>query len=121
SIRHWWEQIEHVCLFGSHEALSPHDPEGSDQLVIWSFDDEWSELVDMREFGQTGFQLSLERDAYAVRVPDGSADARIRPDRLWFVDYLRDVFEWGGFPGWKYRKDPPVKEIGFLREGLLEI
>jgi hypothetical protein len=121
SIRHWWEQIGFVCLTGVHENLSPGDPEGASPLVIWEFDDEWTELIDLTEFNETGFQLSLERDAYAIRIPDPGADVKIRPDRLWFVPYLREVFEWGGFPGWAHRDWRPEKEISYLREDLLPI
>jgi hypothetical protein len=57
-------------------------------------------MADLAEFGQTGFQIGLERDAYSIRVPIRCADVTIGTDRLWFVPYLREVFEWGGFPGW---------------------
>jgi hypothetical protein len=69
--------------------------------------------------------LALERDAYAIRVPDWSADVNIGPDRLWFVPYLREVFQWGGFPGWANtglwptRFPVPTKELNYLREDLL--
>ena len=121
SIRHWWEQIGFVCLAGVHEILSPGDPEGASPLVIWEFDDEWAEPIDLTQFNETGFQLSLERDAYAIRVPDWGADVKIRPDRLWFVPYLREVFKWGGFPGWAHKDGRPEKELHYLREGLLPI
>ena len=124
SIRHWWEQIRYVCLDGVHETLSPGlDPQGASPLEIWPFDGfegDFFGLIDLTEFNETGFQLSLERDAYAIRVPDRGADVKIRPDRLWFVPYLREVFEWGGFPGWKHFENAsPDKELNYLREGLL--
>lgn len=121
SIRHWWEQIAFVCLAGVHETLSPGDPDGLSPLVIWEFDDEWAELIDLTKFNLTGFQLSLERDAYAIRIPDPGADVKIRPDGHWFVPYLREVFEWGGFPGWAHRPGAPGKELDYLREALLPI
>jgi hypothetical protein len=121
SVRHWWEQIGFVCLAGVHETLSPGDPDGASPLVIWEFDDEWTDLVDLKQFNGTGFQLSLERDAYAIRVPDRGADVKIRPDSLWFVPYLREVFEWGGFPAWAHKDWRPEKELHYLREDLLPI
>jgi hypothetical protein len=120
SIRHWWEQIGFVCLSGVHETLSPGlDPDGAGGLVIWEYD--FKDPLDLTSFNETGFQLALERDAYAIRLPDASADVKIRPD-LWFVPYLRRVFEWGGFPGWatlEFRR--PEKELMYLREGLLPL
>jgi len=126
SIRHWWEQMEFVCLAGLHETLTPSfDVDATHPLTIWDFSDEDRELIDLTERGQTGFQLALERDAYAIRVPDWSADVNIGPDRLWFVPYLREVSQWGGFPGWANAqlwptKFPiPIKELSYLREELL--
>ena len=47
-----------------------------------------------------------------------------------FIDYLRDNFFWGGFPGFKHyvsgkhKNDPdwkfPLIELAYLTEGLLE-
>jgi hypothetical protein len=109
SMRHWWEQIGFVCLAGVHETLSPGDPDGADPLVIWEFDDEHTELIDLTQFNGTGFQLSLERDAYAIRVLDWGADVKIRPDRLWFVPYLREAFQWGVSPGGRTETGGPIK------------
>lgn len=140
SIRHWWEQIEFVCLTGAHEALTPclvnflsertdFDVDAPEPLVIWAYDLE--NLTDLAGFNEPGFQLQIERDAYAIRLPDASADVKLRPDGTWFVPYLRKVFEWAGFPGWAHleswleparEKFPvPPKELDHLRDGLLPI
>ena len=61
---------------------------------------------------------------YGIIVPDPSADAAINLDgaKMYFVDYLRECFQWGGFPGFgvkeKGRDNGTVRE---LAEGLLAI
>jgi hypothetical protein len=61
---------------------------------------------------------------YGILVPDSSADATINLDgtKMYFVDYLRECFQWGGFPGFgvkeKGRDNGTVRE---LAEGLLAI
>jgi hypothetical protein len=75
-----------------------------------------------------------------IEVPGPTADALLidtehlgtaSPRKIWFVDYLREVFQWGGFPGyaWYSHPDylkhdwgtPPMNDIGHLAEGLLPI
>jgi hypothetical protein len=38
-----------------------------------------------------------------------------------FVEYLRNTFKWGGFPGWERRKERPQATIDRLAEGLLPL
>jgi hypothetical protein len=56
--------------------------------------------------------------------PDFAIDAKLRCDDSdygYFVSYLRECFEWGGFPGLKDSKKPPRKELEFLTKDLLPI
>ena len=54
--------------------------------------------------------------------PDFAIDGKLRCDGYdygYLVDYLRECFEWGGFPGLKDSKKPPLKELEFLTKDLL--
>jgi hypothetical protein len=58
---------------------------------------------------------------YEIVVPEMGADGKLLHERhvLNFVDYLRLVFRYGGFPGYDgVDKDVPV-EIAALKEGLI--
>jgi hypothetical protein len=62
-------------------------------------------------------------DPYAIFVPAPVADAPVEfePNSVNFVEYLRLVFAWGGFPGWKNGDAILPAEIKELRDGLLPI
>lgn len=42
-------------------------------------------------------------------------------DGVLFLNYLRECFRWGGFPGFKEIPDPPIDEIEFLTKDLLPL
>ena len=55
-------------------------------------------------------------------IPNYSIDGELRVDGVvsgYFVNYLRECLQWGGFPGLKDSKQPPTKEIQFLTKDLL--
>lgn len=55
-------------------------------------------------------------------IPNYGIDGELRVDGVvygYFVNYLRECFQWGGFPGLKDSKHPPLKEIEFLTKELL--
>ena len=61
-----------------------------------------------------------------MRVPDSSADGVFTDvgsdaDSPTFVEYLRNTFKWGGFPGWAGQKERPQAIIDRLTEGLLRL
>jgi hypothetical protein len=62
---------------------------------------------------------------YAIKVPNASFDAPI--EDAWFevnfINYLRESFQWGGFPGLsRYPLPPNLRElIQYLSQGLLPI
>jgi len=61
-------------------------------------------------------------EPYEIAVPDLRADGEVRnePHDLFFVDYLRLCFRWGGFPGWEAAGSAAPRELEELRAGLLE-
>ena len=54
-------------------------------------------------------------------LPNAAADASIYGLEKTFVEHLRKVFEWGGFPGWEGDPFAPKNELNYLRDGLLPI
>ena len=59
----------------------------------------------------------------SIQLPNESADATLEgePEDRTLIEYLRWSFQWGGFPGWEKETAAPIKEIDYLREGLLKI
>jgi hypothetical protein len=57
---------------------------------------------------------------YEIAVPDLNADGRLLNERhdLYFVDYLRTAFRFGGFPGYD-GIDPVPEDLTVLKQGLL--
>jgi len=53
---------------------------------------------------------------------ESAADGKLLNERheLYFVDYLRLVFRYGGFPGYEGVVSPLPPEIDLLGQGLLE-
>jgi hypothetical protein len=132
SIRAFYEIVGAVDFNGVHPSLTP--PEAStcpDPLIVYGPDDVLAELDgwqdedrpsqiavapdDLHKAGASG------GDGYAIAVPDARADGELLNERhnLFFVDYLRLCFDWGGFPGYEGldRDIPP--EIEGLRSGLI--
>jgi hypothetical protein len=136
SLRCWYEQVGAVNLMGYHSALNPKDiPESPDPLVIDPFMDAihaW--FGEDLQFEEDDIELPLAPDdiskafqsggdPYAIKLPELFADGLLLNERhhTTFVEYLRIVFQWGGFPGWELAPKPPDKELDYLREGLLAI
>lgn len=133
SLRAFYEVVGSVDLLGSHASLTPRGGSISpDPLVVWALDD----AVAMADEGEEGeaSRLVLAPDdlhkanvsggeAYAIEVPDDRADGEFLNERhgLFFVDYLRLAFRFGGFPGYEgYDRDVPP-EVATLGAGLLEV
>jgi hypothetical protein len=137
SLRQWYQQVGTVNLMGRHEALNPPvSPYSPDPLVIFPYREsaEGDYGKDLSEREADVLELDLAPDAllkahtsggnpYSMHIPDPAADALFlwEPHKTTFVDYLRVVFAWGGFPGWEGVKGRPRKELDFLREGLLAV
>jgi hypothetical protein len=59
-------------------------------------------------------------EPYCIQFPDAAIDALFRgvEDYGTFVEYLRECFRWGGFPGLRNSDTPPREELDFLTKGL---
>jgi hypothetical protein len=134
SLRTFYEVVGEVNLIGSHPALAPADRAiKPDPLVVYALDDgalEYDEEED-EEAGRPSAITIAPDDlhkanvsgggAYEMAVPDLRADGELLNERhqLFFVDYLRLAFRFGGFPGYDGAAAVP-EEISTLKAGMLE-
>jgi len=140
SLRAWYEQVGGVSLLGWHSALSPNPDEPHagvcpDPLMIDPLKQVCQQFQE-EEFEGSAAYVSLAPDdvtkagsggcgPYGMRVPNACADGvfsvvgfRKGPT---FVNYLRNAFKWGGFPGWEGKRGCPQKIISQLAEGLFPV
>ena len=133
SMRAWYEMVGGVSLMGSHPLLNPNPPnenELPDPLVMISLE----EMLAMTEGEGEGdgvqvmvapdalHKADISGDGYYLSLPDRGADF-IFDDGIGatFVNYLRRVFAWGGFPGWEQANNPPRDLIAQLSDGLAPV
>ena len=57
---------------------------------------------------------------YYIAIPAPAADGHLYGDQHYgsFVDYLREVFRWGGFPGIARSAVHPTEQLAYLVENL---
>ena len=129
SLRAFYEIVGAVNFTGEHPAIAPATGRvAPDPLLVYAFsedvvepgeDDDAPAIIiapdDLHKADVSG------GDAYEMALPDARADGELLHERhhLFFVDYLRLCFTFGGFPGYEGAGDVPV-EIATLRAGLLE-
>jgi hypothetical protein len=131
SLRAFYEVVGSVDFIGSHPSLAPlRSASCPDPLVIFALEDVLAYLDsidgddddhrvmlapdDIHKAGESG------GEPYEMAAPDPRADGEMLNERheLRFVEYLRLVFRFGGFPGYEGHDLPP--EIEQLRAELLE-
>ena len=132
SLRAFYEVVGEVNFIGSHPEIDPpNNPVAPDPLVVYGLDDGLVEFDDDDEDGvPSAITIAPDDlhkadtsggDAYEMAIPDLRADGELLNERhnLFFVDYLRLVFAYGGFPGYEGRAFIPPA-IATLKAGLLE-
>ena len=134
SLRAFYEVVGEVNLNGTHPLLDPKDnPVAPDPLIVYGLDEGIVELDEDDEEGERPAAVTIAPDdlhkantsggdAYAMAIPDARADGELLHERhgVFFVDYLRLCFEYGGFPGYEGRATAPA-ELQRLKAGLLEL
>ena len=134
SLRAFYEVVGEVNLNGTHPLLDPKDnPVAPDPLIVYGLDEGIVELDEDDEEGERPAAVTIAPDdlhkantsggdAYAMAIPDARADGELLHERhgVFFVDYLRLCFEYGGFPGYEGRATAPA-ELQHLKAGLLEL
>ena len=129
SLRAFYQIVGEVNLLGRHPALSPRTGEvAPDPLLVYRFEEG---LVEYDEEDDAPWAITIAPDdlhkadtsggdAYEMKVPDSRADGELLNERhrLFFVEYLRLAFTFGGFPGYEGVVAVPAEVE--LKEGLLE-
>jgi hypothetical protein len=134
SLRAWYEVVGGVNFLGFHPRWP--DPQLLDPLCIMPLEIVMSELEETdedcaEEDRPQGIPVSPDDyhkadvsggSSYAVEFPSRCADARFLNE--WhdttFVDYLRKVFRWAGFPGMERCpvEQRPAKQLSALVQEL---
>jgi len=130
SLRAFYEVVGEVNLIGTHPLLDPKDNTvATDPLVVYGFDEGLAEYDDDEDEGPSALTIAPDDlhkanvsggNAYEMAVPDLRADGELLNERhnLFFVDYLRLCFRFGGFPGYDGQSRVPG-EIATLTAGLI--
>lgn len=63
-------------------------------------------------------KANYSSDTYEIKLPNTTVDTEIMGADRYFVDYLRNSFRWGGFPGLADYEDRDDDVLMFLKEGL---
>ena len=129
SLRTFYEVVGAVDLTGTHPTLAPaRGPIAPDPLLVYALsedvvepgeDDDAAVIIiapdDLHKADVSG------GDPYEMALPDARADGELLNERhhVFFVEYLRLCFTFGGFPGYEGAADVPP-EIATLRAGLLD-
>ena len=133
SLRAFYEVVGEVNLIGHHPSLAPRDGQiAPDPLVVYGFDEGAVEYDEDDDDGETPSAITIAPDdlhkadtsggdPYEMAIPDPRADGELLNERhnLFFVDYLRLCFSFGGFPGYD-GVDRVPDEIATLSAGLVE-
>jgi uncharacterized protein DUF6745 len=123
----FYEVVGAVDWIGEHPSLSPRtDSVAPDPLVVFPVE----EALALCEDGVESIIIASDDlhktnisggEPYEIEVPDLGADGKFLNERheLYFVEYLRLVFRFGGFPGYDGidRALPP--ELARLSAGLI--
>ncbi|HEX6316774.1 MAG TPA: hypothetical protein VFZ73_18010 [Gemmatimonadaceae bacterium] len=135
SLRAFHEVVGEVNLSGTHRVLDPSDhPVAPDPLLVYGLDEGIVEFDDDDAEDDEGAPSAVTiapddlhkagtsgGDPYQMAIPDARADGELLNERhqLFFVDYLRLAFQYGGFPGYEGRARVP-DALKTLSAGLLE-
>lgn len=131
SLRAFYEVVGSIDLIGQHPSLAPHGGSISpDPLVVYSVQDALADAEQLESDDDDRHVIVAPDDLhkanvsggepYEIAVPDERADAELLNERhgLFFVQYLRLAFRFGGFPGYEgYDRDVPG-EIAALTQAF---
>jgi len=134
SLRAFYDLVGEVNLMGYHPAVSPAESSvAPDPLVVYGVESALEE-IEGAEYEASEIRVTIAPDylhkadisggdPYSIQLPAPTADAPLQaePHNVDFVEYLRLVFAWGGFPGWQQADAILPAELERLREGLLPI
>lgn len=150
SIRAWYEEVGGVNFVGDHPQWRALLPERAGDLPMNQYDylnpmhmldplvmiplteervanyRKWTQqsqpprslLLAEDQFGK---YLDGSRDLIEMLLPNAAADAPVSRREIMFVDYIRQCFRLGGFPGWATIEQRPEDDLAFLTRDLLPL
>jgi hypothetical protein len=130
SLRAFYEVVGAVDWIGQHPSLAPeNDVVAPDPLVIFPLEDALQQCKAGFVEDQAAIAVAPDDlhkantsggEPYEIAVPELGADGKLLNERhdLYFVEYLRLVFRFGGFPGYD-GIDPVPEQLAQLRQGLI--
>lgn len=131
SLRAFYELVGAVDWTGEHPSLAPADNTvAPDPLVVFSVEDALVQCKETFDDGAGTIMFApddLQKAStsggppYEIAVPDLAADGKVLNERheLYFVEYLRLVFRFGGFPGYDGVDRALPAELEGLRANLI--
>ena len=145
AMKGWMKMVGDVTLLGNHpgwekenmctDALSIEFEEENWLEIGTENTEDWKHWVDKEGLEETGdmileFSLCLHHKVnisgagtYGMGINGAYIDPKVYVgDEMYFTDYLRHCFEWGGFPGFScYEKGNDSGVISKLKKDLLPI
>jgi hypothetical protein len=121
SLRAFYEVVGAVDWTGHHPTIAPRGTGITpDPLVVFPIEI----AVEHSYFGKDGDETRIViapdeifkagdagGDAFTMEAPNPCADGKLIDEKhdTWFVEYLRIVFRFGGFPGYDGIENPPAE------------
>jgi hypothetical protein len=130
SLRAFYDVVGAVDWIGQHPSLAPeNDAVAPDPLVIFPLEDALQQCKAGFVEDQAAIAVAPDDlhkantsggEPYEIAAPELGADGKLLNEchDLYFVEYLRLVFRFGGFPGYD-GIDPVPEELAQLRQGLI--
>ena len=134
SLKFFWQIVGNIDWMGYH----PLWPKYSDPLVVYPIEtarieyEDWCYDVDKEDVEAGSFRIPIAPDyyhkdnvsggtPYSIFVPNAKIDAVLEYERhqTTFVNYLRNCFLLGGFPGIKWHNGEVPRIMARLSEELL--
>jgi hypothetical protein len=129
SLRAFYEIVGSADWIGNHAHLLPASRSlCTDPFVVLPIETALEMANDFGDEGEKWILIAPDAlhkantnggDPYQVEVPNAAADGILQFEchHLYFVEYLRLVFRFGGFPGFEGFESPP-RELAKLRADL---
>lgn len=141
SLRAWWEVVGSVNFIGMHADWP--DIDVTDPIVVGPVEmlegiaekhREWLKEVEEENLSDCPFGVDIAPDnyhkancsggsPYSVEFPCVNADGLFDGGPMTFVQYLRNAFRWGGFPGFAGVEPArrPSAHLSYLTSDLLPL
>ncbi len=133
SLRVFYEVVGSINLVGTHSRWRPVGPKGLDALFIYplslslqmmdSYSEIWKAQTPSLPIAPDHYYKSGQSGSgtYSIQLPNDHVDAFVELEwhQCYFVQYLRNAFKWGGFPGLELYEVIPEEDVKLLTKDFL--